>query len=136
MRNYCINSNNKKWNKIMNDFKDEITLCFTKEKTPFCRYELKNIYFRYEIYKNPTENDLFDLLHEIGHIKTNIVGMKRCEEEFFATQWAIDNMKKYNVTISKDLLSDFQNYIWMWRDVGIKHKAKTIPTRKQLTLRY
>lgn len=134
--NYSTNSKSEKWNKIMNDFKDKITLCFTKEKTPFCRYDLKNIYFRYEVYKNPTEDDLFDLLHEIGHIQTNNTSMKRCEEEFYATQWAIEHIEKYDIKIPKERLKEFQKYIWMWRDVGIRHRAKNIPSKQQLKLKF
>ena len=129
-------SKNEKWNKIMRDYNDQITLCFTKEDTPFCRYELKNIYFKYEVYMNPTEEDLFDLLHEIGHIITNHAKMKRCEEEFYATQWAINNLKRYDVEVSNELLDVFQRYIWKWREIGIKHGAKNIPSKKQLTLKY
>ena len=135
-KQYSMQSNNKKWNHIMNDFKDEITLCFTNEKTPFCIYDLKNIYFRYEVYMNPTDRDLFDLLHEIGHIQTNNTSMKRCEEEFYATQWAINHADKYNIKISEQTLNDFQDYIWMWREVGIKHRAKHMPSKQQLTLIY
>lgn len=135
-KSYCTNSNSKKWNRIMRDYQEDITLCFTDEEVPFCIYGIKNIYFKYEIYKNPTENDLFDLLHEIGHIMTNNTKMKRCEEEFYATQWALDNSKKYGVKVSRDRLSEFQNYIWKWRETGIKLKAKNIPTKQQLKLIY
>lgn len=132
---YCTNSKNKKWNNIMEDFEDKIILCFTNEETPYCIYDLCLIYFKYDVYKNPTENDLFDLLHEIGHIMTNKVGMKRCMEEYLATQWALDNSKKYNVKISKKRIQEFQDYIWKWRDIGIKHNAKIIPSKLELTLK-
>ena len=133
---YCTQSNNQKWNVIMNDFKNEITLCFTNQEVPFCLYDIKNIYFKYEVYKNPSERDLFDLLHEIGHIQTNNIGMKRCEEEFFATQWALDNANKYKVEITSDLIDTFQDYIWTWRDGAIKRKAKNVPSKQQLKLKY
>lgn len=135
-REFCINSNNVKWNNIMNDFKDDVLLCFTNETTPYCLYKIKHIYFKYEIYKNPDDEDLFDLLHEIGHIMTNKSGMKRCMEEFLATQWALDHMKLYKVNITKKRIEKFQNYILEWRDIGIKHKGKNMPTIKELTLNY
>lgn len=118
----------------MKDFYNEIILCFTKEEVPFCRYDLKFIYFKYETFLNPSEDDLFDLLHEIGHIITNNHSMKRCEEEFYATQWALDNMGKYNVTIGNERINDFQKYIWKWREQAIKRNAKKVPTKEQLTL--
>lgn len=136
IKSYCMNSNNTKWNNIMKDYLNDVTLCFTTETTPYCLYEIGNIYFTYEKYKNPTERDLFDLLHEIGHIKTNKTGMKRCMEEYLATQWALDHAKKYKVKVTKGLINIFQKYIWDWRETGIKHKGKNMPTKEQLTLHY
>lgn len=133
---YCINSNNKKWNDIMKDYKDTLLLCFTDESIPFCRYDLGNIYFKYDTFKNPDEEDLFDLLHEIGHCMTNEKGMKRCLEEYLATQWALDHMKKYNVKITRKRIEKFQKYIFKWREIGIKHGGKNMPTVEQLKLRY
>ena len=31
----------------------------------------------------------FTLLHEIGHCENNNSKMRRCEQEYFATQWAL-----------------------------------------------
>ena len=62
--------------------------------------------------------------------------MKRCEEEFYATQWAISEMKKYNYEISDKRKDEFQKYIWKWRDTSIKLKAKTVPSREELTLKW
>ena len=53
----------------------------------------------------------FDLFHEIGHIVTNYSGMRRCEEEFAATQWAIDSLKSYGVDIPDRTIELYQAYI-------------------------
>ena len=37
----------------------------------------------------------FTLFHEIGHIMNNQSGMRRAEEEYYATVWAINECKKY-----------------------------------------
>lgn len=103
----------------------EIPHCFLKEK---------EIYFPQNCFKNPCSRDVFDLLHEIGHLETNKKGMKRCEEEYYATKWAIKEMKKYNFNISLADKRIFQDYIWKWRETGIKLKGKNMPTKKELTL--
>ena len=74
------------------------------------------------------------MLHEVGHLKTNKKGMKRCEEEFYATQWAIKEMKKYKFELDQKDKQIFQNYIWQWRERGIKLKGKNMPSKEQLTL--
>lgn len=107
---------------------------FCNCKVPYCLLKEKEVYFSKDCFKNPTARDVFDLLHEIGHLETNVKGMKRCEEEYYATQWAIKEMKEYNFDISKQDKTIFQNYIWKWRNTGIKLKAKNIPAKKELTL--
>ena len=41
----------------------------------------------------------FDLFHEIGHIENNAGWMRRAEQEYFATAWAIGKCKEYDVGI-------------------------------------
>ena len=53
----------------------------------------------------------FDLLHEIGHIETTKSGMRRCEEEYYATQWALDRAKEYGLIIPDKIIQDYQDYI-------------------------
>lgn len=53
----------------------------------------------------------FDLLHEIGHIETTTSNMRRCEEEYYATQWAIDRCKEYGLTIPDNIIKVYQDYI-------------------------
>jgi hypothetical protein len=118
---------------IMNKNKD-IQFRFTNETVPWCHIPEKIIYICCSEFSNPTVEGLFDLLHEIGHIRTNTKGMKRCEEEFYATQWAIKEMKKYGYVIPAKRKNEFQNYIWEWRERSFTFKGKNIPSKEKLTL--
>lgn len=53
----------------------------------------------------------FDLLHEIGHIENNSSGMRRAEQEYYATVWAIDRLKDYGIDVQEKSLFSFQRYI-------------------------
>ena len=53
----------------------------------------------------------FTLMHEIGHIENNWSGMRRCEQEYFATMWAIQKCKEYGLSIPKKIINDYQDYI-------------------------
>lgn len=53
----------------------------------------------------------FDLFHEIGHIMTTKSGMRRCEEEYHATVWAIEECKKYGLEIPSNIIKEYQDYI-------------------------
>ena len=55
----------------------------------------------------------FDLFHEVGHIETTKGGMRRAEEEYFATVWAIDKAKEYGLTIPDKTKKLYQDYIDM-----------------------
>lgn len=56
---------------------------------------------------------LFDLAHEIGHIETNKSTMKRAEEEYYATCFAIDVFKEYGLTVPEKIMHTYQRYILM-----------------------
>ena len=53
----------------------------------------------------------FDLFHEIGHIETTKSWMRRAEEEYYATCWAIDRCKEYKIDIPKSVLHVYQRYV-------------------------
>lgn len=55
----------------------------------------------------------FDLLHEVGHIETTKSGMRRAEEEYYATKWALDRAKEYGLEIPDKVRADYQAYIDM-----------------------
>lgn len=102
----------------------------------YCYLKEKEIHFPIKSFTNPNCRAVFDMLHEIGHLETNKKGMKRCEEEFYATKWAIKEMKKYNFEINPCDKRDFQDYIWKWRDTSIKLKGKNVPSKESLTLKW
>lgn len=55
----------------------------------------------------------FDLFHEIGHIENNKGYMRRAEEEYHATAWAIAKCKEYGLTIPPKVQKEYQDYINM-----------------------
>ena len=119
----------------------------------FIEYRLKNIsiyldtngeYYSYiperEVHlpknfrDNITEWGMFAFLHEIGHIMTNTTKMKRYQQEFLATQWAIDTAKELQFKISPETIDIYQQYILKWRETSIKLKAKNVATKRSLLL--
>lgn len=72
----------------------------------------KKVYLKLKCIENPNNIDLFSILHEIGHIETNLSYMWRVEQEYLATQWALDHCDMYGITVSRELLEQQQNYIY------------------------
>lgn len=66
----------------------------------------------------------FTLLHEVGHIETTKSGMRRCEEEFFATVWALDKCREYGLEVPQKIIDSYQNYINIEYDRGIRRDGK------------
>lgn len=62
----------------------------------------------------------FTLLHEVGHIETTTSKMRRCEEEFYATVWAIEKCEEYGLNVPEKTITLYQNYINMEHDRGIR----------------
>jgi Zn-dependent peptidase ImmA (M78 family) len=62
----------------------------------------------------------FTLLHEIGHIMTKTSKMRRCESEYYATIWALEKCKEYNLIITDKILNLYQDYINRELDRGIR----------------
>ena len=62
----------------------------------------------------------FDLFHEIGHIETTKSNMRRCEAEYYATDWAIKRCKEYGIKIKSQTLDEYQAYIDMELERGIR----------------
>lgn len=76
----------------------------------------------------------FTLMHEIGHIVTTKSYMRRCEEEYHATAWAIEQCKQYGLTIPADIMALYQQYVYMEYDRGIRRHGKNYPPREALDL--
>lgn len=53
----------------------------------------------------------FTLFHEIGHIMTTKSKMRRAEEEYYATMWAIEELKKYGLEVPLKTIELYQRYI-------------------------
>ena len=79
-----------------------------------------------------------DLFHEIGHIETTTSKMRRCESEYYATVWAIEELRKYGLTckVSDGQKKRYQDYIFLERDRGVRRGGQGYPTKKALTLKW
>lgn len=68
-----------------------------------------------------TPENVFRLLHEIGHCETYKQGQFKAQREYLATQWAIDKCKELNIEPHKehDL---WQNYIFSFTKAKDKSK--------------
>lgn len=76
----------------------------------------------------------FELLHEVGHIVSNKSGMRRCEQEYHATVWAIERAKEYGLTIPKETISDYQDYINRELDRGVRRHGQNYNKEYVLTV--
>lgn len=123
--------------KIMQDYKGEFSLNLTKKETvPYCNLDIKRVTFNIEDYFDNKRLHIFDLLHEIGHIKTNLPGMKRYEEEFYATQWAADRLKEYDGSISKKEKELYQDYLYRWRERSIACGGKNVMSKESIKIKW
>lgn len=66
----------------------------------------------------------FTLLHEVGHIITTKSWMRRCESEWYATAWAIEEALELGLEIPDKTLKDYQNYIDMEKRRGLRRGGK------------
>ncbi len=66
----------------------------------------------------------FTLLHEVGHIENNNGKMRRCEEEYYATVWAIEKCKEYGLKIPQSIINTYQRYIDIEVARGLRRGGK------------
>ena len=76
----------------------------------------------------------FTLLHEIGHCENNNSKMRRCEQEFYATQWALDKCKELNIVVPDEIVARYQKYVYRELDRGLRRHGVDYPTREEMTL--
>jgi hypothetical protein len=76
----------------------------------------------------------FTLFHEIGHAENNNSKMRRCEEEYYATVWAIDKCKEYGLKIPQSIIDNYQRYIYRELARGHRHRGNNYPTREEMRL--
>lgn len=67
----------------------------------------------------------FTLLHEIGHIMTTKSGMRRCESEYHATIWAMEQCREYGLEVPREIIESYQRYIDMEIDRGLRRGGKS-----------
>lgn len=102
----------KKFTEIQNEVVQKYRITLDEHSTCWCRTHAHVKQRR--ICKWHPKNSVqstFDLLHEIGHIETTKSNMRRCESEFYATQWAIDRAKEYGMEVPANVIKDYQDYI-------------------------
>lgn len=78
---------------------------------------------------------LFTLLHEIGHCENNNSKMRRCEEEFYATQWALDKCKELKIDVPDKIVEKYQRYVYRELERGLRRKGYGYPSKEEMTLR-
>lgn len=66
----------------------------------------------------------FDLLHEVGHIETTKSWMRRAEQEYYATVWAIERCREYGIKIPLKVWERYQNYIIREADRGYRRGGR------------
>lgn len=77
----------------------------------------------------------FTLFHEIGHIETHNNYMRRCESEFYATEFAIELANKYDLKIPMSIIDSYQQYIFRELDRGLRRGGTNYPSKEYLTLK-
>ena len=60
----------------------------------------------------------FTLFHEIGHVMTTKGTMRRCESEYYATVWALEECRKYGLDVPDSIVQTYQDYIDREMDRG------------------
>lgn len=66
----------------------------------------------------------FTLFHEIGHIETTKAWMRRAEEEFYATEWAITELYLRGINTPEKIIRDYQEYIDDEKSRGLRRGGK------------
>ncbi|MBR5845522.1 MAG: hypothetical protein IKY65_04615 [Rikenellaceae bacterium] len=66
----------------------------------------------------------FTLLHEVGHIETDRAGMRRAEQEYHATVWALERCKEYGLEVPSALIGKYQKYIDQEKARGLRRGGK------------
>ena len=87
------------------------------------------------IREKQSEWTLFAFLHELGHIKTNTITMKRYEMEYLATQWALYEAKIIGFVVPDSIVDTYQDYINKWRSISVSQKEKNVWPKSKIQLR-
>lgn len=69
--------------------------------------------------------ETFDLFHEIGHCQNNAPNMRRCEQEYSASVWAVVHLLfEYDIIINDSIIQRYEDYIEMEKLRGIKRGGR------------
>lgn len=101
----------------------------------YCHIPEKAICIPLSFREDTDYSDIFDFLHEVGHLKTNTVYMFRCRQEYLATQWAINACKRWEIPIVKEDRR-YQPYIFKFRRKESFMGLRRVPSKAELTLRW
>jgi hypothetical protein len=74
----------------------------------------------------------FTLLHEIGHCENNNSKMRRCEKEFYATQWALDKCKELKIKVPQSIIDSYQWYVDRELERGLRRGGNCYSTEMKL----
>ena len=96
--------------KIKQDYNQYTYLWCKDDEAPYCYVGDPVIYY-YPFYRISDEEDVFSLLHEIGHLEANTPDMSDYQKEYLATEWAIKHSKKYKITLTQECMDDWDIYI-------------------------
>ena len=122
-------------NLIYNKYSPSMIITYENDEDVFwSRIDSKEVALPVDVKAHPTEWSLFAFLHEIGHVLTNTEKMKRCYQDFLATEWALKEAKRIGFDVPKEYIDIYQEYIWKWRSTGIKLKGKNMPSKQSLLL--
>ena len=76
----------------------------------------------------------FELLHEIGHCENNNSTMRRCEAEYYATEWALRKCREYGIDVPQYLVDKYQDYVYRELDRGLRRGGVCYPSKEEMKL--
>ena len=91
-----------------------------------CNLSTKTIYVDYMIfsYDEINKDVAIEFLHEIGHLRTNKIGMFRWKEEYLATEWAFKRWKQYGLEVPEWMKKEYNTYINRFKSRGYLYQEE------------
>ena len=77
---------------------------------------------------------LFTLAHEVGHIMTYHTKMRRCESEYYATVWAIQELNRRNIKAPEKIIARYQRYIYNELNRGLRRNGTGYMSKEEMNL--
>lgn len=119
------------YEKIINSYDDINFYKFEKDYS-LAIPETKSIFIGTDISSQYSNDSVFTLLHEIGHIfKDNDIRL--CIREYLATVWAINESKNFDLMITDTEKTEWQEYIYICRNKDINN-GLSVPEKNKLIL--